>query len=185
MTTTLEQPAAPMLMSDPAPAERDLWLPPRRMRRYQIAKILTGLLIVAIFCGWLYLQWWQDPTARIAIGGLVVLTAFITARSIIGDVRRARGRQLSLTTSSGAAELIVLTPQGQSRFALADIDHGRWRCETVSEFGLWLYDRQGGVLAHLDEGFVADETEARMLLGWMRQRAELTFTVRWPSAGGL
>ena len=151
-----------------------LWLPPKSMRRYQWAKGIGGLLFVATFLGWMLLQW-SSPIIRWATAAMVALTAWVTLASLISDHRRSRGRQIRLEREA----LCVTSPRGSTRVVLADVAEARWRPDTSSQAGLWLYDRRGLALLHLDAPFLADESEARRFLAWARQRAVLPFAVRW------
>lgn len=160
----------------PSPhAEADLWLPPRRMRRYQLAKLGGAAVVSLIFTGWLVLQW-SSPVMRVVAGSLLLLTLWITFRSIVVDAARARGRQLRLDNQ----RLTITRPDGSTVVPVADIASATWDEETTATMGLWLYNAQGQPLAHLDSDFLADQAEARAFLSWARRHANLNFPVRWP-----
>ena len=163
-------------MQAPAiPDEKNLWLPPRRMLRYQWSKAVGGLLMGAIFAGWLVIQW-SNPAMRWLAIALLVITAWVVIASCIADRVRAYGRQLAID----GADLLFATPDEEKRIAMDSIAYAQWREDELATAGLWLFDRQGGVLAHLDLRFLGDQDEARTFLHWARQRADLPFEVRWP-----
>lgn len=164
------------LLVDHGPAsERGLWLPPRLMWRYQWYKAGGGLLVCAIFAGWLLIQW-SSPGMRWLSMALIAGTAWIVAISIIEDRRRSRGRQIAARDGT----ITVTTPQSVTRVSLADVAEIRWQDDTPP--GLWLHGHSGEVLAHLDTDFLATQEEARSFLGWLRQQADLNVRVRWPEA---
>ena len=155
--------------------ERNLWLPPVHLRRYRAVKVGSALLLAAIFIFWLAAGW-RSPWVRCLSFGLLVLTAWITIRSIRSDAERARSRQLEIR-----GDLLCGTrPAGAFQFNFAEIALAQWRESTAEELGLWLLSRDGGVLLHLDSGFFGDQAEARAFLRWARNRTRLLFEVRWP-----
>ena len=154
--------------------EQYLWLPPHSLCQYQWKKVITGLVFAVVFCGWMVIQW-SHPAMRWVGAALVLITAWVTLASTISDYRRSRGRQLRVEPGV----LSVTTPRGTTRVALCDVADAEWQ-QTQHEAGLWLYDTDGGVLAHLDRAFLADQTEALAFLGWARQQTQLPFKVRWP-----
>ncbi len=170
---------APPTSSNP---EHNLWLPPTRLRRYQLNKAIGGALVTAIFVGWLILQW-SNPVMRVLACVLIATTAWVVIASIIDDRARARGRQIAIN----ATTLRVTTPDAPDNpdapnvsldIRLADITQAHWRED--DQPGLWLFGRDDRVLAHLDTNFLADQAETRAFLGWARQHADLPFEVRWP-----
>jgi len=176
----------PTLASSPAPGDAPIaraaegseevrWLPPERMARYQAAKIIGSLFFIAIFAGWLYIQW-SNPTMRLFAIALLTLTAWLTIKSIIADALRSRGRVITVTRDA----LRVTQPGNDVEVRLADVSHGEWREETEDDFGLALVSPDGRRLARLDHVFLADQAEARMFLNWLRKHSGATFDVRWP-----
>ena len=180
----------------PAPTannERHLWLPPTRLRQYVRARLLGAIGMAAIFTFWLVLQW-SNPAMRYASMALIGVTAWITWVSIAGDVRRSRSRQVEVVCDLAACGLArddanshetkslhITSPTGDARFHIADVKDAQWREDTDAAAGLWLYDVSGKSLAHLDLNYIGDQDEARLFLRWPRQRADLTFDVRWPA----
>ena len=158
--------------------ERDLWLPPHRLRRYQWQKVLAALTVLVIFVGWMVLRW-QSTTVRITTGGLMVITIWVLVRSIVSDVGRGRGRQV--TVQDGVMR--VTTPGGDTDVALDKVQQAEWQNGSADAYGLSLYDGAGHTLVHLDASLLADEAEARVFLNWVRQRADVKFEVRWPAVG--
>lgn len=156
--------------------EASLWLPPRRLVRYQFAKVGGALIAAGIFAGWLVIQW-SNWSMRLLAGALLVMTAWITFSSIVGDLVRSRGRQLAVVD----AALRITTPSGETLVPAARVAWAQWRNDTEATMGLWLFDAGGAVLAHLDAGFIATDEEARAFLHWVRQRTAFTSDVRWPS----
>ena len=156
---------------------RHLWLPPRRMWQYTLVRIGGGLLFGITFVGWMILQG-SNPVMRFIAGGLILFTAWITFASIRTDIKRSRGRQITLEPGA----IVIDTPDHHHRIQLADIAYAQWREQTEAEVGLWLYDKAGNVLAPIDAAFLANQAEARTFLGWARQQTELPFAVRWPNA---
>jgi len=70
MVESALQPEAGSRVAD----EGDLWMPPGRMWRYQIAKLVGGALVAAIFGGWLMIQW-SNPVMRWLCIALIGITA--------------------------------------------------------------------------------------------------------------
>ena len=155
--------------------ERNLWLPPVHLRRYQAVKIGIALLMAAIFVLWLAVGW-RSLWVRCLVFGLLIVTAWVTIRSIRSDAERVRSRQLEIRDDM----LCGTRPAGAFQFRFADIALAQWRERTAEELGLWLLDRGGRVLLHLDSGFFADQAEARAFLRWARARTHLPFEVQWP-----
>jgi hypothetical protein len=161
------------------PPDVHLWMPPGRMQQYHLARAIGGTLAAVIFVGWLLIQW-SNPVMRLFACALVVMTAWITVQAIAADIRRSRGRQISL---SGGV-MTVTTQADQNCVALADVVLAQWHDEPAEKIGLWLIDDQDNVLAHLDERFLADQAEGRAFLQWARAHDRLDFPVRWPTATG-
>ena len=155
--------------------EADLFLPPRRLWRYQVNKLIVAVLVAATFTGWLILNW-SNVWMRLLAAGLLVVTAYVTAKSIVTDLRRARGRQIALR----GERLVITQPTGQADVSLDAIAEIHWRNDTSANLGLWLMDSEAAALAHLDERFVQDQREALAFLHWLREKAGRTFTTRWP-----
>ncbi len=172
MTWQATQPHPPYARH-PFGEEKDLWLPPRQMRRYQRNKIIVGLLVSAIFVGWLTLQW-SSPIMRLVSAGLVAVTLWTMIQSTANDRRRTNGRQVKVSDG----QWVVTTPDQVVQLRLADVAMARWRDD--DDPGLWLYDAAGQLLVHLDTDFLADQAEARNFLGWVRRQSEIPFDVEWP-----
>ncbi|MEX2215553.1 MAG: hypothetical protein WD768_15585 [Phycisphaeraceae bacterium] len=175
MTTVTIQPAST------ADDERHLWMPPRRLRDYARARVLGAVLFSLIFVGWLIIQW-SNPVMRYGSIALILITAWVTAASILNDVRRARARQVALIATEPAM-LEITTPQGTSRVGLETIVRAVWREHSMEEMGLWLYGSEGAVLSRLDGDTIVDQAEARVFLRWLRERAAVNFEVSWPQVG--
>jgi len=156
--------------------EHRLWLPPHRLRRYQTTKIFFAIIVGAIFVLWLFIQWSNLPIRLLSIL-LLIITIWTTAVSIMRDARRCRNRQIEINPDA----LVLAGPTGRIRIKLTDIAVAQWKDETHQTTGLWLYDQQHRLLAHLDQNLLADESEARSFLGWARGQIHLPFQVMWPS----
>lgn len=156
--------------------ESRLWMPPRRLWKYQGAKIVGTTVIAAIFVGWLTIQW-SSPAMRVLAGALLAMTLWVLIVSIRDDLIRSRGRQIFLH----AGVLEIIAPQAAHSLPLHEIAWAQWREDDADAAGLWLFGRSGQPLAHLDTAFLADQSEARAFLRWARQRASLDFEVRWPA----
>jgi hypothetical protein len=162
------------------PDEAHEWLPATRLRRYQWQKGVGALFMAGIFGGWLVIQW-SNPVVRLLSVGLIGVTAWVLWRSVVDDLDRARGRQVTVTR----ATIRVTTPQGATQARFRDVAVARWvdvtdvPADARERAGLWLYDRHGQPLVQLDTRILADEPEARAFLGWARRRADLGFEVRW------
>jgi hypothetical protein len=157
-----------------ADADRVVYQPPQLLAKYERAKLIGGLLFAAIFAGWLWLQW-SNPWMRVAAGALLLLTAWITASSIVTDLRRHQGRQIEL---AGRA-LLVTTPEGTCWIQLPDVAVAQW----TDDAGLRFDRADGQTLGRIDLVTLADEDEARRFLGWLRQHAQVDFAVQWPQRG--
>ena len=173
MTTATAQPEA--TRAD----ERHLWMPPRRLRDYARARVLGAVLFSLIFVGWMIIQW-SSPVMRYGSMVLIGITAWVTAVSVLGDLRRARARQVAVNTTDPAT-LEITTPQGTTRVALKDVASAAWRESTMEETGLWLYDGDGKLLAQIDGDTIVDQAEARVFLRWLRERVTVPFEVKWPA----
>ncbi len=167
MTLQSDQPARNL--------ERDQWLPPRGMRHYAIARAVGGLIFAVIFVGWIVIQW-SNPTMRVVGGVLVVVTAWVTVVSIVRDAHRAKGRQI--TAKPGVLEIVG--PASAITVRMAEVGEVKWEEQTSERFGLWFYDREGGVLAHLDGYYLDGQAEARTFMGWVLARMEVPCKVTWP-----
>lgn len=155
--------------------EKNLWLPPRRLRRYQILKTGAGILAAAIFIFWI-LQLRQNIWMIFFAVLLVIITAWVTVASILRDMGRARRRQIAVHTGA----LLIESPTDNLRVELEKVHHAQWRHDSESTLGLWLFDKPKTVLAHIDGEFLADEAEARAFLQWLRERTGRHFKVQWP-----
>jgi hypothetical protein len=155
---------------DPRGRESRLWLPPARLRRYMLMKCLAAAGFAAIFLGWMLLQWF-NPLLRGIAAALALATVWITVRSSLAERRRAAGRQVELLD----AALRITTPGRETCLPLAELDHGQWS----DDAGLSLHDRDGRPLGLIDTGCIADESEARAFLHWLRDRAGISLRVRW------
>lgn len=158
--------------------EKLLWMPPKRLRRYQWQKVFAGALVSAIFLGWLVIQW-SSLFVRTVSLLLLGVTAWVVARSIADDAARSRGRQIALIPGSTPA-LEIVTPDAVAHLSLRDIHQAEWRDEPVEQAGLWLFDQQHHALGHLDPGFFTDQLEACAFLRWARRQVHMDFPVRWP-----
>lgn len=158
----------------PSGDERNLWLPPRGLRRYQLAKALGGALVLLIFAGWLFIQWSNLAMRWLAIA-LILITLYVVIVSITGDRRRARGRQISI---EGQA-LNVTTPEGTASVPLPEVAMAEWSDQPPEDAGLRLLGPAGQRLVRVDHAFLADETEARAFVGWVRDRTGITLRTRW------
>ncbi len=167
--------AADPTLDRPFASEANLWMPPGRLLRYQIVKLGAAAIALGIFAIWLTLRWHVAPLRWLTLA-LAAMTVWIVARSIISDITRARGRQLEIVDNV----LRGIRPQGAFQIPLADIAEAHWRDDTTQTLGLWLLDANGNTIVQLDDGFIADESEARDFLRWARQRGKLDFPVRWP-----
>lgn len=171
MTPTLNTP------NPTAPADaprRVVWLPADRLRRYEWAKVVGAVFFVAIFSGWLFIQW-SNPVMRVVASALLVLTATLTVGSIVGDLRRSRGREVAVVGD----ELELITPSGVTRVPLAAVRAIRWReDESPGLFFLGVGDKP---LVVLDLDFLQDQSEARTFMGWLRQHSLARPDVQWPS----
>ena len=160
-----------------ADGEADLWLPPRRLSHYQIAKGIAALLAIAIFSGWLWIQW-SNLFIRIVAITLSFVTACVTLSSMLSDRRRARGRQIAAKSS----EIIVTSPADVVRIDCADIDRGVWH-DDGDACGLKLIHRDGRTLVLLDGMFFRDQAEARAFVGWCRKRTGCALHIVWEPTG--
>lgn len=156
-------------------AESNLYLPPGRLRRYQISKLVGAIIVIGIFTGWLVLRWYHLPMRLLTLT-LLAVTVYITVKSTVVDYLRARGRQLAIEDD----HLVIQRRGERQTFALDDLVEIQWREERSDELGLWFVGRNDEALAHLEEGFVQDQREARALLGWLRRRTGRNWPVRWP-----
>jgi len=155
--------------------ETHLWLPPGRLRLYAWARVIGALLFVIIFSGWILIRW-SNPAMGYFAGILVLITLMVTTRSLLIDRRRAKGRQIIL----GAGLMIIRTHDCWVEVKLDDISHARWMESHPSVSGLWLFNRIGESIAHVDREFLADQSEARAFLRWFRCRTSRSFKVQWP-----
>jgi hypothetical protein len=166
-----------MTMSALSPTidEQNLWLPPKRMARYQLIKLGGGLIMITIFVGWLVLQW-SNLSMRWFALTLLTITTWVVVMTCINDRLRSRGRQLSIDSN----HMVLTKPNEQIDITLSDVAYAQWREDDMQTAGLWLFDRSDQELAHLDLDFLGDQDEARSFLRWARQRTDFSFEVRWP-----
>ncbi len=155
------------------------WMSRQRLMTYQRNKALGGRLIGAVFIGWLWLQW-SNPVMRVVAICLTGLTIWMTTSSIVSDLRRAKGRALSLIGQS----LYIARPDVDAlTLPLESIARAHWRENSPQTLGLWLFDKNEQVLIHLDDHFLESQDEARAFLGWARKYADLNFQVTWEAPG--
>src|SRR5688572_32112881 len=107
-----------------------IFLPPERMKRYQLSKAVGAVFFIAIFAGWLFIQW-SSPVMRIVAGLLLFMTVWFTLRSIVADAVRGRGRQLSIE----GGDLIIERPTGVQRFPLTSVAGAEWREDAEETLG--------------------------------------------------
>lgn len=159
----------------PADAPRRVvWMPADRLRRYEWAKVVGAAFFVVIFSGWLFIQW-SNPVMRTVAAVLLGLTALLTGGSILGDLRRSRGREVAVTGDA----LEIITPSGEARVPFAAVRGIRWREDETP--GLFFLGGDGQPLALLDLDFLQDQSEARAFMGWLRQHSSFRFDVQWPA----
>jgi hypothetical protein len=154
--------------------ERNLWLPPRGMRRYQVAKAVGGTLILLIFAGWLFIQW-SNLAMRLLAITLMLITLYVVLVSILTDRHRSRGRQIAIEGDV----LTITSPQSSATVRLGEIASAEWREEPDEDAGLHLLNGAGQPLVRIDTDFLADEAEARTFLGWVRDRSGATLKAQW------
>ncbi len=158
--------------------EKLLWMPPKRLRRYQWQKVLAGALVSVIFLGWLAIQW-SSPLVRTMSLLLLGVTAWVVVRSIADDAARSHGRQIALIPGPSPA-LEIATPHSLVRVPLHNVHEAQWCEEPLEQAGLWLFDEHHRALGHLDSAFFADQLEACAFLRWARRQVHIDFPVRWP-----
>ena len=152
-----------------------MWLPPRQLFKYQLAKFSVGLIIATIFLGWIFIQW-SNVAMKSAVVALLSITIWVTTASIVMDRKRSLGRQLCIRDGV----LSITTPTGTTDISVTDIGYGVWHHDSCDEQGLWLFDLSGKSLAHLDTNFLPDIRDALAFVGWARRQTGLPFDVRWP-----
>lgn len=157
-------------------SEAQLWLPPGRLRRYELNKVVGAVMISSIFVLWLVVQW-SNPAVRWLAISCIAVTLWVTLSSIVQDRRRSAGRQLVYTKG----QIAVQSPQGEARFSLSQVHRLEYLnvLEHEADAGLRFLAADGQVLAHLDEGFVTDEAEARTFVGWLRKQSQSNLQVDW------
>jgi len=162
--------------------ERDLWLPPSRMRRYQRTKIIAATLFCLIFVSWLIAQW-NDPTVWVICVALMGATVWVTTLTVVRDAQQIRDRQIAVR--QGLLEITCETDH--STIELSSISRVVWRDKPSPshddpDSGLSFYDSAGHTLGRLDLFFLPDQNEARNFIGWLRRRVDLACKIEWPDA---
>ena len=153
------------------------------MRAYHAAAIVCALLAALIFSGWAVI-YGSSPLMRLACVALIAVTGWVVIRATLVDRQRARHRQVRIEAEPREApRLCVTDPSSTTRFPLTDIQRAAWRHDNLQDAGLWMFDKQGAALAHLDLDFLTDEAEARTFVGWVRRHTGAAFPVQWPSNG--
>lgn len=175
MPTTVLHPADTAGTASAPRSGEAVFLPPERMKRYQWNKIIGAAFFAAIFGGWLFIQW-SNPTMRLIASVLLLVTLWVTLRSILSDALRMRGRQLAI--SDGV--LRITTPSGEAFVRLAEVAAARWNEDDAASTGMIFYDANGRELGVIDGYFLADQPEARTFLFWARQHANIEFPIHWP-----
>lgn len=163
------------MTSQPQIDERQLWMPPNRLKAYQRNKALGGVLFLAIFAIWLIVQWSNTSMRYITIA-LMGVTAWVTIVSVIIDQSRARGRQVAVVDGA----MSISTPDGETKVNLNEVSYAEWN-EESDEPGLRFFDNSRKVIAHIDMLTLDDEAEARTFVGWVRKQTQQSFEVHWPS----
>jgi hypothetical protein len=152
------------------------WTPPRRASRHWWLKFAVGTVFTAAFAAWM-IHRWSSGAIRVTAGVMAAATVLLTYRSLGDDLRRRRGKQVDLA----AGVVYIANQQGRTVFRLEDVLFVQWRVDPEAAAGLWFFDREKKVLAHLDTEFVTDPAEARSLLDWLKRRGGVEVEARWPT----
>jgi hypothetical protein len=155
-------------------AEPEVWTPSDRVPPAQWAKIITGGAATALFAVGMIAQW-RLPLSRYAAAAFAAVTGYLTCRMLVDGRRRRRSRQVRLL--SGA--LYVTGHDVACVIPLDQVFLVQWRRDMDAASGLWFFDTEKKVLAHLNTEFLTDEAQARRLLAWAGTRCPLPFEVRW------
>jgi hypothetical protein len=157
-----------------AAAGNDLWTPPAGMRWSQWAKIGAGAAATAAFAGWM-IHKWDNRLLRLGAAVFACLTGYLTYRIILEDLRRKRVRQVRLLHEA----LYVTAHDGVCVIPLDQVLFAQWRSDLDAASGLWFFDHDKKVLAHLNADFLVDQSQARSLLTWVGSHCPVSFEVRW------
>jgi hypothetical protein len=160
----------------PAPASAAIttWSPSDAIRGSQWARIAASIGATAAFAAWMVYQW-NSRALRLAGAAFALVTGYLAYRVIADDLHRRRLRQVRLLHGA----LYVTSSDGTSVIALDQVVFAQWRSDMDAASGLWFFDRDKKVMAHLNTDFLADSAQARALLSWAAGQHAFSFEVRW------
>jgi hypothetical protein len=173
-----KRPAGPVLKLAGGPADAappaPAWVPTDALRGSQWARIGFGVGATAFFAAWM-LHDWNTRVLRFAFALFACVVGYLAYRTIVDSLQRRRQRQVRLLHGS----LYVSSCEGMSVIPLDQVLFAQWRSDMGAASGLWFFDREKKVLAHLNTDFLADAAQAKLLLGWAAEQHAYSFEVRW------
>ena len=162
--------------SDATPTgdESHVWPPPRYSQRDRWTRLLGGTIFGALLVVWLIVYWPNVTMRFVSLGLLIAIVWMVTP--VIFDNPPSPHRQIvvdadCLRISSNRGDTVVV--------ACRDVASAQWRQDEPEKFGLWLFDSNGQVLAHLDRTLLPNQVDAKAFVKWARRLTTLPFEVRW------
>lgn len=170
-------PDLPQLRSDATPTGdgRHVWPAARSEQRDRWARLVGGAIGATFLVVWMVV-YWPNVTMRFVSLGLLIAIVWMMAPALFDNPDASPQGRIAiddeyLQMESHQGDAIVV--------AWKDVASGQWRQDQPEKLGLWLFDGDGRVLAHLDATLLANQGEARAFVKWAGQLADLPFEIRW------
>lgn len=170
MNSDLSKPGSDAL---PSAGAGHVWPLRRYSRRDRMVRVIGGSIVGGALLIWLN-AYWHSSTMRFVSLGLLAAIVWLIA-PVVFDQNRSTDRQITIDDYG----LRLHTTHAEVTVAWHDIKHAQWRQDRPDKFGLWLFDGDESVLAHLDAKLLADQGEARAFIKWAKQLAEIRFDIQW------
>ena len=120
--------------------------------------------------------YWPNVTMRFVTLGLLIAIVWMAAPAMFDKPGTPPQGRIAideeyLQMESHQGDAIVV--------AWKNVALAQWRQDQPEKFGLWLFDADGRVLAHLDTTLLTSQSEAKAFVKWARQLTDLPFEIRW------
>ena len=156
------------------PDDEHVWPPPRYSQQDRRNRLVGGTVFGALLFVWLVV-YWPNVTMRVVTLGLLIAIVWMTAPAVFDAVRPPQRTRVTADDHC----LRISLPDSEMVVAWRDVASGQWRQDRPDKFGLWLFDDEGRILAHLDKTLLPDQGEAKDFAKWARQLAGLPLKIQW------
>ena len=170
MSRNQPKPGSKAVVSD---GEPHVWPLRRYSPRDRSLRLLGGSILGGALALWVIVCW-PSLTMRVVALGLLAVIGWAVAPAVF-DQPRPTERQITVDEHG----LSVRAARAEVSVAWRDVKRAQWRQDRRDAFGLWLYDGDGRILAHLDASLLADQDEARAFVKWARQVTGRKLDIEW------